>query len=24
MDKIEYQSRNGKNVCRLTKNIHHI
>ena len=24
MDKIEYQSRNGKNVCRLTKNIYHI
>ena len=24
MDKIEYQIRNGKNVCRLTKNIHHI
>lgn len=24
MDKIEYQNRNGKNVCRLTKNIHHI
>lgn len=23
MDKIEYQNRNGKNVCRLTKNIHH-
>jgi serine/threonine-protein kinase RsbW len=21
MDKIEYQNRNGKNVCRLTKNI---
>lgn len=23
MDKIEYQNRNGKNVCRLTKNIHY-
>ncbi len=23
MDKIEYESRNGKNVCRLTKNIHY-
>ena len=22
MDRIEYQNRNGKNVCRLTKNIH--
>jgi len=22
MDKIEYQKRNGQNVCRLTKNIH--
>jgi serine/threonine-protein kinase RsbW len=22
MDKIEYQNRNGQNVCRLTKNIH--
>src|SRR5690606_37689143 len=23
MDKIEYESRNGKNICRLTKNIHY-
>lgn len=23
MDKIEYQNRNGKNVCRLTKNIYY-
>lgn len=23
MDKIEYQHRDGKNICRLTKNIYH-